>query len=103
MLLRKVRDWRLMTSGLLANLDGRWRWLLWAGYVAAWSYAILSPLPVTVADEMIADDVLRFLAFKSLHIGAYAGQTILTGWLPLARKHLVFGLVFMSFHAFATE
>jgi VanZ family protein len=80
------------------------RWLVWLLYSAAWSVALLSPLPDTGdwSLENISLD-LKFLFAKAVHVSAYALLAVLSGWLPVPRCRRWLLLVFLSGHAMATE
>jgi VanZ family protein len=78
------------------------RWLLWGTYVTAWTTALLTPQPVDVADAVLPTATSFFFA-KSLHVGAYAMLTVLSGWLPLPARFRWLALVFVSVHAWGTE
>lgn len=78
------------------------RWLLWGGYFAAWTTALLLPHPVSdnTYSHLPTDP---FYLAKALHVVGYMGGTILTAWLLISRKGrwLLLGVIF--FHGIATE
>ncbi len=78
------------------------RGLIWFVYTVAWTTALLTPQPVELADAVLSKDY-AFYASKTLHVSAYAGLAILTGWLraPLPWRGLLLG--FLSAHALGTE
>lgn len=78
------------------------RWLLWAGYATLWTVALLTLFPVAVRDALIPQHY-GFTTGKILHVLAYAGFTVLTGWLPVARRWRWTLLGVVSLHAFTTE
>jgi len=78
------------------------RWLLWALYLLCWSAALLTPQPVRAADALLPEQAL-FSSFKVVHVSAYAGLAILTGWLPVRLRQRWLLLLVVSAHAFGTE
>jgi VanZ family protein len=80
----------------------RLRWAVWLVYLAAWTTALLTPHPVQVAEAVLPEPAI-WPASKTLHLTAYAGLAILTGWLRVPRKARWGLLLFLSFHTMATE
>src|SRR5262245_16501492 len=79
-----------------------WRWLMWSAYGVAWTTVLLTPQPVHVAEAVLPSSIELFTA-KLLHIGAYAGFTMLSGWLQVAPRFRWLLLLLVSAHAFGTE
>lgn len=79
-----------------------WRWLMWSVYGLAWTTVLLTPQPVHVAEAVLSSSI-EFFTAKCLHIGAYAGLTMLTGWLQVVPRYRWLLLLFVSAHAFGTE
>lgn len=78
------------------------RWLLWMGYAAVWTVALLTTFPLAVRDAVVPKQY-GFSASKTLHVTAYALFTVLTGWLATGRpwRWLLLGVV--ALHAWTTE
>jgi hypothetical protein len=80
----------------------RWRWLLWSGYVVAWTTALLVPSPIDAAAHPALQTEIRVFA-KSVHVSAYAVLAILTGWLGVRGPVRWFLLAFLFAHTLGTE
>src|SRR5262245_23183492 len=80
-----------------------WFWLLWLAFVAAWTAALLVPIPGSPGGDSADLSSLKFLAGKTLHIGAYAVLVILASGLPVPRRWRWLLLVFASLHGLTTE
>ena len=82
----------------------RGRVLIWIGYLALWTLALL--LPAHLIDTLPGIEILegrRFWVAKGLHVTAYAILAILSGWLRLpARFRLVLVFLLMG-HPTVTE
>jgi VanZ family protein len=78
------------------------RWLAWFIYAAGWSAALVTPQPAIFAQEVLPKEAL-FPAAKSLHVLAYLGLTVLTGWLRVPWRWRGWAFAFLPFHAAATE
>ena len=89
------------TSG--SKLHGRFLWVAWFLFVAAWSTALLTPHPTKVAEAVFANADHRYRAAKSLHVLAYFVLTVLTALLPARRPLNALLLLFPSLHALTTE
>ncbi len=74
---------------------------LWWLAVAVWTLGLLTPHPVRLSKELFTASVGFSLA-KALHVSAYAVLTACIPWLGLRRGRWWL-LVFLSFHAAATE
>ena len=80
------------------------RWLLWGGFVAAWTVALELPVPDTgelPGGEFIAS--YRYFLAKSIHVSVYAALTVLAARVALSARYrwlMIFGLMA---HATATE
>jgi VanZ family protein len=81
----------------------RLRWLVWGVYVVIWSVALLRPEPAHVSEVVFPEHETRFLAAKSLHVGAYALFAILSAWLPVPRRWRWLLIMLISAHGMATE
>jgi hypothetical protein len=81
----------------------RWRWVVWVGFVVAWTVALLYPVVPHGGVERLREESFRYFVAKTVHLSAYAVFTILTGWLraPLRFRPLLM-FVLMA-HATATE
>jgi VanZ family protein len=86
----------------LENVRPTIRWSIWLAYGCLWSLALLTQQPVEIKDRLFDPDFGRFLG-KALHISAYCGLAMLTGWLrPRSWLRLILiNLLFL--HAFGTE
>jgi VanZ family protein len=80
----------------------KYRWLLWGLYVAAWSTALLVPLPAG-GEWKIHNINLKFYFAKAVHVGAYAVWALLSGWLLAPRGWRWLLLAGMVAHGAATE
>jgi len=86
----------------LAKVGPGPRKAIWLLYIAAWSLALLTPHPIKVAQAVLPKET-SFYYSKSLHVCAYAGLTVLTGWLLVSQRVRWLLLACVSLHAFATE
>lgn len=81
----------------------RWvRWGMWLAFVAGWSAALLTSLPIVARDAVLPESY-GFSAGKLLHVTAYAAFTVLTVLLPLPARLRWLLVGFVSLHAFGTE
>jgi hypothetical protein len=78
------------------------RWLLWIGYVVAWTTALLVPNPFKSGNAPDVQTGLTIFA-KVVHVSAYAALAMLTGWLGVRGKGRWWLLAFLIAHAFGTE
>lgn len=78
------------------------RRLVWLTFVAGWTTALLTPHPVSLAQDVLPRDAL-FPSFKLAHVTCYAIMTILSGWLRAGGRARVVLLAFLCVHAFLTE
>ena len=70
----------------------------------AWTTALLAPDPTkTPSLEYEIHVSLKFFVGKSLHLAAYAGMTILGGWILLPFRFRLWLLFFLMAHAGITE
>lgn len=80
------------------------RWLLWSSYVTLWTFMLLLPkaavrnLPYADAEQSV-----RFLVAKSVHVSAYAIMTILCGWLVVEARFRFLLMFLVMAHATLTE
>jgi VanZ family protein len=89
-------------SGGLERPAKKYRWLIWLAYVAAWSGALLAPIPQHLGVR-IHDVDLRFVLAKTLHVSAYAVLAVLSGWLRVPSRFRWMLALFLAGHATATE
>jgi VanZ family protein len=90
------------SSGECCRHATKVRWLIWWLYVAAWSTALLVPMPAG-SEWKINDINVKFLFAKTVHVSAYAVWAILSAWLLVPRHLRWFLLAGMALHAPATE
>ncbi len=81
----------------------RWRWWIWGIYAAAWSTALLVPVPEHpwVIGEF--HFTRRMLFAKAVHLSAYAVFAILTGWLRAPVRFRFLLMFLLMLHATLTE
>jgi hypothetical protein len=86
------------------NANGRQRviWLLWMLAVGLWTTALLTTFPVQVKDAVFPPEA-GYGAAKTLHVSAYAFLAGTAAWLLPGTRFRVMPVLFLSFHAFATE
>jgi hypothetical protein len=91
----------------MAEMLHGWRWWIWGFYVAAWTTALLMPVPDTgrwprvhLADEEFD---LKFFFSKTVHVSAYTVMTLLTAWLRAPTRYRVLLMFFLMAHATLTE
>jgi VanZ family protein len=77
-------------------------WLLWLLGVALWTTALLTTFPVHVKDTVLPPDA-GYHAAKTLHVGTYALLAGSAAWLLPGSRFRILPILFLSFHAFATE
>lgn len=92
-MLQRIQSW--------FDLSPAWRWLIWGVFVAAWTYALLAPIPDLPEDTLIAEH--HFVIGKSIHVAVYTFWTLLSAWLRAPARSRWLLLAFISFHAMATE
>ena len=61
------------------------RFVLWAGLLAPWTWALLVPIPQKTV-QAVGGPSISFIISKTLHIGVYATLGFLTALLPVGRK-----------------
>ena len=77
--------------------------ILIIAFFAAWSIALLSPIPKETAKEiLVTDDGLFFFA-KFLHFAAYAFLMVLGGTQRALRNYWVWLIVVLVIHGEVTE
>ncbi len=79
------------------------RWLIWLAYLAAWSTALLVPLPDIGRTWTVNHISLKFLFAKAVHVGAYAVLAVLSGWLLVPTRFRWLLMFFLAAHATSTE
>src|SRR5262249_29760064 len=85
----------------IIDLERRWRWAIWGLYVAAWTTALIAPVPETpgLNVEGFGGFTPRMLIAKTLHVCAYALLAALTGWLRVAPPWRLWVLFALMAHA----
>jgi len=78
------------------------RWLIWVIFLVGWSTLLLMPDASCVAEPFVPEKAFYSIA-KTLHVSAYLGLAVLTGWLLVPQRARWFLLLFMSLHAFCSE
>ncbi len=78
------------------------RWAVWAMYLILWSVALLTTYPADVGQRVLPP-AWHYVAAKALHICAYAGLAILTGWLRAPARYRWLLLLLLSLHGAGTE
>ena len=83
----------------------RWRWHVWTIYVIAWTIALLFPIQPRTGEHHIDEAILpfRYAVAKTVHVGAYAVMTILTGWLNVPIRYRFMLVFFLMVHGTLTE
>jgi VanZ family protein len=77
-------------------------WAAWALLLAAWTVALLRPVPESVGN-LVPDLSLRFWAAKGLHLSAYGFLACAVCWLPASKRgRLLVGAALLA-HAALTE
>jgi VanZ family protein len=83
----------------------RLAWLHFSAFVlllAAWTVALLMPVPQEAAEELGGDEG-KFWFSKSMHVATYAFLAFLGATLPLSLRWRLALLAVLSLHAFSTE
>jgi VanZ family protein len=75
---------------------------VWLVYLVAWTAALVTPYPVAASEATLPEDA-QFPAAKLLHVAAYAGLCVLTGWQRFASRWRPVLLLGLSAHAALTE
>jgi VanZ family protein len=78
------------------------RWSIWLVYLAAWSVALLVPLPGAGEWHFQGID-LKVIFAKGLHVCAYALLAGLTGWLEVPCRFRWMLSMALAGHATITE
>jgi VanZ family protein len=81
----------------------RVRWLLWLALFAAWTVALLVPLPAQPPGFPTDLPDLKFYFSKGLHISVYALLAAVGSWLLLSRRYRWWFIAILMAHAIATE
>jgi VanZ family protein len=77
-------------------------WLIWLSFLCLWTLALLTSFPVQVKDAVLPPQA-GYHASKLLHVCAYAFLAGFAGWLLPTQPVRFLPILFLSFHAFATE
>jgi hypothetical protein len=79
------------------------RWLVWSVYAAAWTAALLVPVPVQPEPTGLKSPDVLFYFSKAVHLSAYAVFAVLSAWVgaPLPYCRLLLASLFV--HAAGTE
>ena len=78
------------------------RFVLWAGLLAPWTWALLVPIPQKTV-QAVGGPSISFIISKTLHIGVYATLGFLTALLPVGRKWRILAALFLISHGGTTE
>lgn len=78
------------------------RWTVWLVCVAAWTVALLVPIPEK-PPGLPTNLLLKLILAKTLHVSAYAFLAVLSGWLQAPGRFRWLLLGFLTLHAAATE
>jgi len=78
------------------------RWTVWLLFAAAWTTALLMPVPVK-PDTGLGSPAVLYGFSKAVHLSAYALFAILTAWLPVRGTARWLLLAFLPVHAAGTE
>lgn len=78
------------------------RFVLWAGLLAPWTWALLVPIPQKTV-QAVGGASISFWIGKTLHIGVYATLGFLTACLPVGRKWRILAALFLISHGGTTE
>jgi hypothetical protein len=84
----------------------RYRRVIWFVYLGLWSVALLVPIPQGISEQLhvqVGSFDLRFLVAKTIHVTAYAGLAILSGWLRVPCRYRWLLILFMAAHGALTE
>jgi hypothetical protein len=88
----------------MAEIPRGWRWGLWSLYAAAWTVALLVPMPEHGRWDLATVEInKKFLLAKALHVTAYAVMAGLTGWLRAPLRLRFFLMFFLMAHGTVTE
>jgi VanZ family protein len=80
------------------------RWLIWIGFVVAWTIALELPTPET--EDLPGGDVIatnKVIFAKTVHIAVYAMMAILSAWVPIAMRYRWAMMFVLMGHAWGTE
>jgi VanZ family protein len=80
------------------------RWLIWAGFVVAWSIAL--EIPIKDTSELPGGEFImsnRTLVTKSIHVCIYAVMTALSAWVPMPARYRWLMMFFLMIHATGSE
>ena len=80
----------------------RFRWLIWAFFLLAWTAALVYPDPAPFLHTAPWIGLRPFVA-KGMHVGCYALFAILSGWLRVPMRYRPLLMFVMMAHATATE
>ena len=87
-----------------AAIPAGWRWLVWLTYAAAWTTALLMPVPDVGNWSTGAGGIdLRYVFAKCVHVSAYALFACLTAWLRVPPRYRAPLLFVVMVHATITE
>jgi VanZ family protein len=80
------------------------RWLIWVTYAVLWTYLLVFPVPPSIPHtlEEFSPGLKDHLA-KVVHLAAYAGFAILTGWLRAPQRCRILLVALLMLHGVATE
>lgn len=79
-------------------------WSIWIVFTLAWTAGLVLPISSpTFGDTEEIRNLVRFILSKGAHLSLYAAWTVLTGSLRAPFRYRLFLLMFLMFHAVATE
>src|SRR4051794_36984890 len=79
------------------------RWLIWGFYLTLWTIALLLPGGSENWPGPEIDEVRKHIIAKSMHVSAYAGLAILSGWLGVPARFRFLLVFLMMAHGTVTE
>jgi hypothetical protein len=85
-------------------MDRNARWLVWGVYVIVWTSLLV--MPGRAINDLSGNGIsegLKYVLAKSLHVSAYAGMTLLCGWLGIPCRFRWLLMFFLMGHATLTE
>lgn len=77
-------------------------WVVWIAFLAAWTVALLIPIPAE-ASAMVGGDDAKFLVAKSIHVGMYTFLAGLSAWLRVPKRFWLLPPFLLVVHGATTE
>jgi len=84
------------------DVSPRLRWTIWATALALWTFGLVTPFAVQASEGVLTAEE-HFTVSKALHVGVYAGLTLLTAWLPASPRLRPWLLALLVAHGPLTE